>query len=212
MSQMVLPNISWKTYERILDEIGETHYRVTYNNGELEFMTLSLEHESFGEWITKLIFFAAFEFHIKMKCGGSTTLKKSLLNVGLEPDRCYWIKHEKRLRGKRRWNADTDPPPDLAVEIDITSSWLDRMGIYAELKVPEVWRFDGEVLKILILGTNGKYRERSRSEAFPWLPMDRFVEFIVRLNETDEMTLFQEFVTWLRDEVLPSSQPKNGKR
>ena len=154
---MVLPHISWDTFERILDEIGETHLRVTYLRGRLEFMTISLEYENFGEWMSRLIFFVAFELRYPLCSGGSTTLKLALANVGLEPDRCYWIKHADQMRGKKKWDARSNPPPDLAVEIDITSGWLDRLEIYAALKVPEVWRFDGETLKVLVLGSNGKY-------------------------------------------------------
>src|SRR4051812_20048308 len=118
---MVLPNISWDTFERILDEIGETHYRVTYQNGQLEFMTISFEHEHYGEWIGKLILFIAIELQLPLCSGGSTTLKLALEKVGLEPDRCYWIEHELHMRSKRNWQSHSDPPPDLALEIDISS-------------------------------------------------------------------------------------------
>src|SRR5262249_27005820 len=88
---MVLRNISWPAFERILDDIGETHHRVTYQDGDLEFMTISFEHEHFGEWIARLISFLAFELKIRLCSGGSTTLKTALKKVGLEPDLCYWI-------------------------------------------------------------------------------------------------------------------------
>jgi Uma2 family endonuclease len=195
---MVLRNISWEAFERILDDIGETHHRVTYLDGDLEFMTISFEYEHFGEWMSKLILFIAIELKLSLCSGGSTTLKKALAKVGLEPDRCYWITHEKHMRSSKRWNAATDPPPDLAVEIDITSSWLDRLEIYAALKVPEVWRFDGEILKVLILSTTGKYKERTKSLAFPSLPMDGFAGFVKKLGSADEVSLLQEFAEWLR--------------
>jgi Uma2 family endonuclease len=213
LSHTVLSGISWDTYERILDEMGESHQRVTYDNGELEFMTISFEHEQFGEWIGQLIFFVALELKTALCSGGSTTLKKSLRNVGLEPDKCYWIHHEKEMRGKKRWKAKIDPPPDLAVEIDITSSWLDRLAIYAALNVPEVWRFDGETLKILVLAANGKYRERTKSLAFPSLPMKEFAGFITKLGRTDEVSLIQEFVAWLRSEVVTNGASRgNGRK
>ena len=114
---------------------------------------------------------------------------KALRKVGLEPDECFWIKHGAEIRGKKKWNALTDPPPDLAVEIDITSSWLDRLEIYAALKVPEIWRFDGEILKVLILGSNGKYRERSRSAGLSDFAHGRFRPFCERLDSADELIL-----------------------
>ena len=215
MQQMVLPHISWETFERILDEIGETHLRITYQRGRLEFMTISFKHEHFGEWFARLIFFVAFELKLPLCSGGSTTLKQALAEVGLEPDRCFWIRHEAHMRNKEKWDTLTDPPPDLAVEIDITTSWLDRLEIYAALKVPEVWRFDDETLKVLILGANGKYKERSKSLAFPTLPMDGLARFVKKLGSADEVSLIQEFAEWLRSDVVakkPSGERKNGRR
>ena len=212
---MVFRNISWEAFERMLDDIGETHHRVTYQDGDLEFMTISFEHEQYGEWIGKLILFVAIEMHRPLCSGGSTTLKLELRKVGLEPDRCYWIDHEQHMRGKKKWDALADPPPDLAIEIDISSSWLDRLEIYAALQVPEVWRFDGEKLKVLILGTNGKYKERTKSMAFPALPMDSFVRHVKKLGSTDELSLLEDFTEWLRSDVVekkPSGERKNGRR
>jgi Uma2 family endonuclease len=211
---MVLPHITWDTYERILDEIGETHLRVTYKHGRLEFMTISYEHDNVGRWIGRLIFFVALELKIPIATGGSTTLKESLRQVGLEPDECFWIKHEKKMRGKKKWVATNDPPPDLTVEIDISSGWLDRLEIYAELKVPEVWRFDGETFRVLVLGSNGKYKERTKSPVFPTLPIDGFVGFVKKLGSADETTLIQEFTEWLRSDVvgMKTGERKNGRR
>jgi Uma2 family endonuclease len=119
------------------------------------------------------------------------------------------------MRAKKQWTSLADPPPDLAVEIDITSSWLDRLEIYAALKVPEVWRFDGETLKVLVLGSGGKYKDRSKSMAFPSLPMDEFVCFVKKLGSVDEMRLIQEFTEWLRASAVGkkvSGERKNGRR
>jgi len=207
LEHMVLSDVSWQTFENLLDDMGECRYRMAYDKGELEFMTVSLEHEGFGEWIGHLILFVALEMKLPLRSGGSTTLKKALRKVGLEPDKCFWLKNEKAMRGKKTWNARRDPPPDLAVEIDITSSWLDRLGIYAALQVPEVWRFDGKRLRVLVLGGNGKYSEKSRSLAFPTLPLDGFLQFILKLENAEEGSLLQEFTVWLRAQL---ASKKNG--
>jgi Uma2 family endonuclease len=212
---MVLRNISWEAFERILNDIGETHHRVTYQDGNLEFRTISFEHEHYGEWMGKLILFVAIEMRMALCSGGSTTLKLALERVGIEPDRCFWIKHEKQMRENKEWKALEDPPPDLATEIDTSSSWLDRLDIYAKLKVPEVWRFDRETHKVLILGANRKYKERTKSLAFPSLPMDGFARFVKKLGSADEVTLIQEFTEWLRSDVVAkkaSGERKNGRR
>jgi Uma2 family endonuclease len=211
---LLLSNVSWETYERLLDDIGASHYRLTFDEGELEIMTLSFGHENVGRWIGRLIFFLALELNQPLCSGGSTTLKQGLRKKGLEPDECFWIEHEHQMRGKKEWNALTDPPPDLGVEIDITRSSLDRLGIYAALRVPEIWRYDGHALKVLVLGANGKYRARSKSAAFPLLPLGGFAQFVAKLGSANEVRLIREFTDWLRTEVVtkkPGAARKNGR-
>jgi len=212
LRHMVFSNIRWDTFERFLDDMGETHLRMAYDHGDLEFMTISFEHDRYGTWIGRLILFVALEMKIPLRSGGSTTLKQMLLDVGLEPDECFWIKNEKHMRGKKRWNGLTDPPPDLAVEIDITTSWLNRLGIYEALRVPEVWRFDGNRLRVLILGADGKYKERARSAAFPALPLDGLLRFIKKLDTSEETALIQEFQAWLKEDVLAKRNRQAGRK
>jgi Uma2 family endonuclease len=216
LRQFVLHNISWETFEKILDEIGETHNRVAYDDGDLEFMTISFGHEHAGIWIGRLIFFLALELKMPLCSCGSTTLKQSLRKKGLEPDECFWITHEKHMRANKEWNALTDPPPDLGVEIDTTSSSLDRLSIYAALKVPEIWHYDGATFKVLILGPNGKYKEKTKSLAFPTLPIAGFTGFVAKLGSDDEVRLIQDFIAWLRTDVLPKKENaasrKNGTK
>ena len=76
----VLHSVSWDGYETLLREIGDRHLRMTYDNGDLEFMTLSLGHENAGEWIGRLIFFLAVQWRVPIFSGGSTTLKKAIRN------------------------------------------------------------------------------------------------------------------------------------
>jgi Uma2 family endonuclease len=214
--RVLLNNISWETYESLLREVGESHVRLTYDEGALEIMTRSFGHENAGEWIGRLIFFLALEMNVPLRSGGSTTLKKFLRRKGLEPDKCFWIKNERAMRGKKTWDAVSDPPPDLAVEIDISRSSLDRRAIYSALAVPELWNYDGETFRVLILAANGKYREKSRSLAFPWLPLRDFARFVDKLWTTEEVSLMQEFVEWVRTEVAAKKESgagrKNGRR
>jgi Uma2 family endonuclease len=210
--QIVLHDISWETYERILRENGASHYRMTYDEGELEIKTPSFKHEHAGSWLGRLIFFLALEFQMAICCGGSTTLKQKLRMKGLEPDECFWIAHEHTMRAKEDWNADNDPPPDLAVEIDITSSSLNRMAIYAALKVPEIWRYDGETMKVMVLGPAGKYKEKAKSPTFPLLPLAEFAGFVGKLGSADEVQLIQEFTHWLRTAVVPRKEGSAGSK
>ncbi len=197
---MVLPNIGWETFGRIMHEIGKRRYRIAYRNGNLEFTTAELGHHSRSRWIGNLIFFAALELNVPICSGGSTTLKDSKNRVALEPDDCFWIKHEARMRGKKRWNAQRNPPPDLAVEVDVPGNIVDRLAILAALRVPEVWQLDGEKLKVLGLGVKGRYKERATSPAFPTLAINGFARFVKKLGSTDEVSLIREFRDWLRSD------------
>jgi Uma2 family endonuclease len=213
--RIVLHEFSWQGYETLLREIGENHLRLTYDEGELEIMTFSFGHENSGEWLGRLVFFLALELKIPLCSGGSTTLKKALRRKGLEPDKSFWIAHERHMRGKTEWDALTDPPPDLVVEIDITSSSMDRLGIYAALQVPEIWHYNGQVFKVLVLGPGGKYREKHKSPAFPSLPLKEFAGFVAKLGTVDEISFIQSFSEWVRVNVLPKKEGasrKNGKR
>lgn len=196
--RFVLHAVSWEGYETLLREIGDRHLRLTYDNGDLEFMTLSFGHENAGEWIGRLIFFLAIEWSLAICSGGSTTLKKAIRKKGLEPDKCFWIEHESAVRGKKEWDADTDPPPDLVVEVDISRSSLNRLSIYAALGVPEIWHFDGQSFRVMTLSSAGEYVERSKSRAFRSLPVKKLARFVTRLGELDEVTLIQEFRDWIR--------------
>ena len=150
-----LDSVSWDRYTRLLRAFSDRHLRLTYDQGVLEIMTLSHRHENLGRFLGRLAVTLTEEFELPIKEGGSTTFRRRRAEKGLEPDNCYWIANEAAVRGKDKIDLRRDPPPDLAVEIDITHSSLDRMGIYASIRVPEVWRFDGRVLAFLRLSNFG---------------------------------------------------------
>src|SRR5262249_51717146 len=132
-------------------------------------------------------------------------------------DECYWVQNEPRMRGKKEFDPNTDTPPDLAVEVDITRSSLDRMAIYAALGIPEVWRFDGESFSIHQLGSGGKYKRCDRSPTFPHLPLAEVERFLGDSDTQDETTLLRSFSLWVRTHLLPAfeaaaAKPRKGAR
>ena len=144
------------------------------------------------------------ELNIPIRSGKSTTFSREDLERGLEPDECYYIQHELLVRGKNALDLAHDPPPDLAIEVDITSSSINRMAIYAALGVAEVWRFDGETLRIFGLGSDGKYEEAEESSCFPFLPWREFIQFLDEIPEQDETSLARSFQSWVRSRILPT--------
>jgi hypothetical protein len=105
------------------------------------------------------------------------------------------------MRGKDQIDLDTDPPPDLALEIDVTHSSLNRLGIYAALRVPEVWRFDGQVVHVHLLAPDGTYAESPSSRAFPFLPIAELGHFMSLRGVQGNAALIRGFRTWVREQI-----------
>ena len=161
--RLVLHHAAWSTYEAMLRELDGRHLRITFAEGSLEIMTLSYEHEKYGRLFDKLVTLLSLGLRVPIASGGSPTLKSSLRDKGLEPDQCYWIKHERRMRDRTAFDGETDPAPELAIEVDVTHSSLDRLAIYAALGVPEVWRFDG--LRLLVYRLGGRQESEEAPQA-----------------------------------------------
>ncbi|ODH01861.1 hypothetical protein A4S05_26740 [Nostoc sp. KVJ20] len=197
----VLHNISWETFEALLRDTGEDRgSRFAYDCGVLEIMTPLFEHENpksnFGNFIIAL----AEELGIELRSAGSTTLKRKILNRGIEPDTCYYIQNELAIRGKQTLDLENDPPPDLAVEIDITSSSVNKLGIYSALGVTELWRYDGQDLKFYQL-IEGQYVECKFSIAFPIVSVSEISRFIEQSKSMGEIALLKSFRAWVREKL-----------
>lgn len=200
----VLRNISWQTFEALLRDTGEDRgSRFAYECGTLEIMTPLYEHENPKIQFDRFIFALSEELEIEIKSAGSMTLKRKAVNRGIEPDNCYYIQNEPSVRGKQELDLETDPPPDLAIEIDITSSSVNKTGIYSALGVPELWRYNGRVLKFYQLA-EGEYVEREFSLAFPIVSVNEMSGFIEQSKTMGEIALLKSFRAWVRDKIVMS--------
>jgi Uma2 family endonuclease len=198
----VLRNISWQTFETLLKETGEDRgSRFAYECGTLEIMTPLFGHENPKIQLDRFIVALAEELEIEIKSAGSTTLKRKIKNRGIEPDNCYYIQNELAVRGRQELDLETDPPPDLAIEIDITSSSVNKFGIYSALGVPELWRYNGRVLKFYQLA-EGQYVECEFSRAFPLVSVTDMSRFIEQSKTTGEMALLKLFRAWVRNKIV----------
>ena len=199
--RVLLHGISWKTYERLCEELGDqSHIRMWYDRGELEIMSPLYNHEFFNRSIAALGQFIALELGINIADAGSTTLKIKRKERGAEPDTCFYIKNEALMRGKARVDLRKDPPPEIVFEIDITSSSIDKFSIYANFGVPELWHYDGGVVCIFWLEA-GQYVEKPSSLMFDWLTGDKLAEFLDRCVEVGQSAALKEFRDWMRTEL-----------
>jgi Uma2 family endonuclease len=203
----VLHDIDWATYLRLLQAFqGQRRFRLTYDRGTLEIMSPLWEHEEPAYLLGRFIDILTEEFHLPCRAGRSVTLRRQRKRRGLEPDNCYWIAHAARLQGKRRLDLRTDPPPDLAIEVEVTHSAVDRMSIYVALGVPEVWRLSMAGLAFHIL-EDGAYQVRPNSLSFPQLASADFGGFLAQLGQSDDTTLAQQFRDWVRQVLLSRPIP-----
>jgi Uma2 family endonuclease len=207
LERFVLDEVSWRTYERLLveRERARRHYRITYDRGRLELMTLSPQHERIEGILARFFWILSEELGVPIADLGSMTMRRRRKRRGLEADRCFYIQNEPQVRGRDRIDLDYDPPPDVAVEIDISRSSLSRMGIYAALKVPEVWCYRDETLRAYHMRPDGEYEEATHSRAFPFLDLDRVADFLRRRTTLDDLALTRAFRAWVRSEVVPNA-------
>lgn len=197
----VLYDVSWDTFESLLKDTGENRgSRFAYECGTLEIMTPLFEHENPKGNFSNFIVALAEELDIELRSAGSTTLKRKIIKKGIEPDTCYYIQNEPAIRGKETLNLEIDPPPDLAIEIDITSSSVNKFNIYAALGVPELWRYDGDVLRFYQL-LEGEYIEINFSVAFPVISVSDMTRFIQQSKNMGEIALLKSFRAWVRGKI-----------
>src|ERR671915_2304007 len=203
--RVVLNNIGWNTYEHLLADHGDNSApRLTYDRGELEIMSPSPEHEKFNRRIAQLVLAVAEELDIEAEDLGSTTFRREDLERGFEPDSCFYIQNEEQVRGKDRIDLAVDPPPDLVIEIDITSPSFSKLPIYAQIGVPEVWRYDGQRLAILTLeGT--EYAERTESIVLPPVTSNVLNDFVEKSKSMKRTAWLEEVREWSRENSGSSS-------
>ena len=197
--RIILHGISWETYEHLLNDIGESHAaHFAYDQGELEIMVPSERHEKPNRRLALLVEVLAEELNIDIEPLGSTTLKREDLKKGLEPDSCFYVQNEARIRGKEKLDFTVDPPPDLIIEIDETSSSLNKFPIYAKLGTLEVWRYKNHQVKFFIL-TEGQYVEIENSIAFPVLTSSRTSQFLAERLTLPSTAWLRHVRQWIRE-------------
>ncbi len=196
--RILLTGISWAEYERFLQTFWEkTNLSLAYDKGKLEIMPKSANHESFSRTIYNFFLAYCERFDIETESRGSTTFRRKFLEKGVEPDECFYISNAQKII-EGNFSTENFPPPDVAVEIDLTTDSLDKFPIYSALKVPEVWIFDGK--KVTFNKLKGeKYHQTSHSVALPLLSAEKLAEFLKLSQEKGQFVALKEFRQYLND-------------
>ena len=198
--RVLLRGVSWETYESLLRELDGQQLRLTYDRGWLEIMSPSLRHGNIGKLVARMVETYTLEKRIPIVGFGNATWKSATLQKGAEADECYYVEHASWAAGREEFDPDVDPPPDLVIEVDITSSSLNKQQIYADLGVPELWPHEDERLKILLLDKATKtYVGSPGSLALPELlpeVIDRYVA--MRTSGATDTAILLQFAQWVR--------------
>ena len=209
--RLVLSDVSWDEYLAMLGVVGERRIRVTFDGGAMEVRMPSQRHEQAAQLLGLFVPRLAEELEIPYEPLGMTTWKKPGAEKGIEPDQCYYIEHQAVVRAKEVLDLETDPPPDLAIEVDITRSSLNRMAIYAALGVPEVWRYDGRNVILYRLQADGRYQPSTTSRYFPGLSAADVERFIESGRTMDKVRWARELREWVRNELIPRNMAIEGE-
>jgi Uma2 family endonuclease len=193
---------NWEIYERFLAARGEEYpgLRISYNRGRLELLTTSGPHERFKVLLSRFLEMYTFEFKLPLLGYGEATLKRRDLDRGMEPDQWYYVEHADQMGGIRELDFTRDPPPDLAIEIEVSRSIVDRIDICRAIGIRELWCYDGDSLRVMLLQTDGTYLESPTSRAFPRLPITELGRRIGEAATTvaNDTTLLRGLSEWIR--------------
>jgi Uma2 family endonuclease len=209
---LMLTEVRWEEYERLLELREQSGIRVEidYSKGRLEIMTHGNVHERFKALLGRIVSALCEEIQVPMVLGGNCTIRREELDRGFEPDDWFYIgataTRMMEPTATRALNIQTDPPPDLALEIEISRRLLDRIDLYAAMQIPELWRFDGSRFSIWTLQSNGTYVQTSASRFFPGVSASAIAGCIIDMTTVDDAARLRRFREWVR--TLPSVTPK----
>jgi Uma2 family endonuclease len=197
--RFILPGVDWDVYRKISDALTGRHVRLSYAQGRLEFTTISPKHGNRSRLLGRLVATLAEETGRPLSSFGDMTCDRPDLEKGVEPDECFYIDNEPLIRGKDKLDFTVDPPPDLGIEVDITSSSRIRMGIYAALGVAEIWRYSSDRVAILVLQPEGGYSEPDHSRIFPFVTSQDLTHIVELRLSHDETSLMRVFRDWINE-------------
>ncbi len=196
--RLLLSAISWQSYQSLVKDFEQQPaMRLTYDRGLLEIRMPLDPHETYKKLLGRMVEALTEELGLEIRSLGSRTCAREDLARGLEPDQCYYIQNERAVWDKAQIDLSQDPPPDLAIEIDITRSSINRFSIYADLGIPEIWRYDGQAVSLYQL-VGQQYQLCEQSRAFPLLSAADLDRFLALKPTTPENALIRLFRAWVR--------------
>ena len=210
---VVLEDVTWAEYEAQLRIIGDRHIRVNYDSGRMEIMSPLRRHGNDATLLGWMVHVLVEELDIPTKAADPVTLRRPDLDKGIEPDRLFhFAANAVAVQDGREFDFTVDPPPDLVIEVDMTSSSVPRLPIYAALGVPEIWRVEDGDLQFLYLQPDGTYQPRDHSRAFPALAVAEAIRFLDQGRGSNETAWIRIFRAYVRDILVPQRRAEPDDR
>lgn len=198
-STILLNDISWAEYELFLEDFAERpHWRMAYDEGRLEIMPTTPEHEEYTFSFHNFVLAYCENFDLELEGRGSATFRRQFLKKGVEPDECFYVQRAEQIAGRQLPTKDF-PVPDIAVEIDLTTDSLDKFPIYSALQVPEVWIYNGEAVSFYELEAQ-IYHQISHSRALPLLSAEKLTGFLAASRTKGQTFALKSFREWLKEQ------------
>lgn len=199
--RVVFRNISWQTFKAMLTEMGSDRVsRLTYDQGTLEIMTPLMPHERANRQIERLVWILVEELGLNILSVGSMTCKREDLERGAEPDSSYYIQNEPLVRDKEEIDLTQDPPPDLVLEVEYSRSSVNKLRLYASMRVPEFWRYDGRSMHIYRLDKQ-QYQLCENSPTFAPVAVSEIPRFLEEAKKIGEVAMVRSFRAWVRQQL-----------
>jgi len=197
---LILHGITWEEYEELLERFNQTpHLRFTYDQGTLSIMPISQEHDLYKDFIHDLVRQLSVELRLPLRSFGSGTIRKESIDRGTEPDCSFYIQSLPLIGQKKKPDFQTDPPPDLVVEVDISHSSLAKLPLYAKFGIPEIWVYDEQKLSIYCLEDHN-YVPAFNSRALPMLNQDILTHYLSLVDLGNETEVLIRFIEWIRSQ------------
>jgi Uma2 family endonuclease len=194
---LILPHLTWDDFEHLAAELGDRRdVRLSYRQGRMEITMPGPEHEEYVDLIQDLARLLVRELGLKLESRGTALLKREARATGAQPDGCFYVEHAAHIIGKRQIDLASDPPPDIVVEVDLSSDSLSKFPIYASLGVPEIWRYDGATFEIYHL-SGADYSLSPVSRAFPFLTSAALADTLEQSKQSGQDAALENFRAWV---------------
>jgi Uma2 family endonuclease len=199
--------IPWAVYTRLADLRDERRpqVQITFDRGRIEIVSPSYRHEKPSLRLELIVITLVEELGIEVVCARSTTFRREQAEQGLEPDDCFYIGHAADVIGVDEIDLAIHPPPDLVVEVDLTSSSVGKEQIYGPMGVPELWRHDDDEVSIRQLQLDGTYQTAPRSLTIPQVTAADLTRLLREGRDEGDIGFVRRCRAWAKTLVPPAN-------